>query len=234
MLALSGSMPAFADAPSFAPEGSWPKGTALLIARDAPIFAEGESARCWYRLASGSVRVFRVLRDGRRHIGEFVFPGHFFGFESGPDHVHGAEAIEPSSVIAYDCEAIEQRVVTDAAARQTVRKLLMDRIAEAQERVMLLGRLNATGRLAAFLLVMAQRRSKSNPLGFVAELPMSRIDIADYLGLTVETVSRQFTALRGRGAIRLPTANRVEIVDPAMLEVASAGTVEAEELPRCA
>lgn len=234
MLALSGSMPALADAPSFGPDGSWPKGTALLIARDAPVFAEGEPARCWFRLASGSVRVFRVLRDGRRHIGEFVFPGQFFGFESGPHHIHTAEAIEPACVVAYDCEAIERRVVADAAARQAVRKLLMDRIAEAQERIMLLGRLNATGRLAAFLLVMAQRRSKANPLGFIADLPMSRIDIADYLGLTVETVSRQFTALRGRGGIRLPTANRVEIIDPALLEVASAGTVEAEELSRCA
>ncbi len=234
MLALSGSMPPLDDAPSFAPDGSWPKGTALLIARDAPIFAEGEPARCWYRLASGSARVFRVLRDGRRHIGEFVFPGQFFGFEAGPDHVQSAEAIEPSSVIAYDCGSIEQRVVADPGARQAARQLLMDRIAEAQERIMLLARLNATGRLAAFLLVMAQRRSKANPLGFVADLPMSRIDIADYLGLTVETVSRLFTALRGRGAIRLPTANRVEILDPALLEAASAGAVEAEELPRCA
>lgn len=235
MLALSGSLPAAADMPlPFAAERIWPKGTAQLIARDAPIFAEGEPARCWYRLASGSARVFRVLRDGRRHVSEFVFPGQFFGFESGALHSQGAEAIEPAGIVAYACDSIEQRVVNDAAARQAVRTLLMDRIAEAQERIMLLGRLNATGRLAAFLLVMAQRRSKANPLGLVADLPMSRIDVADYLGLTVETVSRLFTALRGRGAIRLPTANRVEILDPALLEVASAGAVESEELPRCA
>jgi CRP-like cAMP-binding protein len=218
----------------FAAERIWPKGTAQLIARDAPIFAEGEPARCWYRLTSGSARVFRVLRDGRRHVSEFVFPGRFFGFESGAFHSQGAEAIEPAGVAAYACDSIEQRVVNDAAARQAVRTLLMDRIAEAQERIMLLGRLNATGRLAAFLLVMAQRRSKANPLGLVADLPMSRVDVADYLGLTVETVSRLFTALRGRGAIRLPTANRVEILDPALLEVASAGAVESEDLPRCA
>lgn len=235
MIALSGAQPALDDAPPwFAPDGVWPRGAALLVARDAPVFVEGEPARRWYRLASGSVRLCRVLRDGRRHISEFVFPGQFFGFESGSLHVQTAEAIEPASVIAYDCESIEQRVVDDAAARHAVRKLLMDRIAEAQERIMMLGRLNATGRLAAFLLVMAQRRTKANPLGLVADLPMSRIDVADYLGLTVETVSRLFTALRGRGAIRLSTANRVEILDPALLEMASAGTVEAEELSRCA
>lgn len=236
MLALSGSLPARADArPPFAAEGLWPKGSVHMFTRDGTIFAEGDPARSWYRLTSGSARVFRVLRDGRRHISEFVFPGQFFGFEAGPVHIQSAEAIEPASAVAYACDDIEQRIVHDPAARQAARTLLMDRIAEAQERIMLLGRLNATGRLAAFLLVTAQRRSKANPLGFVAELPMSRIDIADYLGLTVETVSRLFTALRGRGAIRLATANRVEILDPAALEAASAGAVDAEaELPRCA
>lgn len=236
MPALSGSVPAGADVPPpFAAAGTWPRGSVQIVARDGAIFAEGQPARHWYRLMSGSARVFRVLRDGRRHVGEFVFPGQVFGFEAGPLRIQGAEAIEPSCVVAYACDAIEVSIAHDPAARLALRDLLMDRIAEAQERIMLLGRLNATGRLAAFLLVMAQRRSRANPLGFVAELPMSRIDIADYLGLTVETVSRLFTALRGRGAIRLPTANRVEILDPALLEAASAGTVAAEpELSRCA
>jgi len=243
MLALSGSPSALAAdtavtiaaPPSLVGDSVWPKGSAQLVARDNAVFAEGDPARSWYRLLSGSMRVFRVLRDGRRHISEFVFPGQFFGFESGAVHSQGAEAIEPASVVAYACERIEQRLAQDAGARQAIRALLMDQLAAAQERIMLLGRLNATGRLAAFLLVMAQRRSKQNPLGFVADLPMSRIDIADYLGLTVETVSRLFTALRSRGAIRLATANRVEILDPGVLEAESGGTVDAEPvLRRCA
>ncbi len=237
MLALSGSMPVeFADAlPRAGSHAVWPQGAPLMFARDDAIYAEGDTARCWYRLLSGSVRVFRVLRDGRRHIGEFVFPGQFFGFEAGATHIHGAEAIEPASVVAYSCERIEQRMAEDPAARDALRRLLMDQLAQAQERIMLLGGLNATGRLAAFLLAMAQRRTKANPLGLVADLPMSRIDVADYLGLTVETVSRLFTALRQRGAIRLPTANRVEILNAGMLAVASVGTIEADaELARCA
>lgn len=235
MLVPSGSVPAVADAPpSFPAQGFWPRGSAQIVARDAAIFAEGDPARHWYRLTSGSARVFRVLRDGRRHVGDFVFPGRFFGFEAGLVHTQSAEAIEPASVVAYSCDAIEQSIAHDSVARLALRNLLMERIADAQERIMLLGRLNATGRLAAFLIVMAQRRSRANPLGYVADLPMSRADIADYLGLTVETVSRLFTALRGRGAIRLATANSVEILNPAALEAASAGTVEPEELPRCA
>lgn len=246
MLALTGSSTAIsasiiAAVPhTFVPDAIWPKGTAQMVARDAALYEEGAPAQNWYRLLSGTMRVFRVLRDGRRHIGELVFPGQFFGFEAGTVHQHSAEAIEPASVVAYSCARIEQRVAQDPAARQAIRELLMERLAAAQERIMLLGRLNATGRLAAFLLTMAQRKTKANPLSRagvpVAELPMSRVDIADYLGLTVETVSRLFTALRCRGAIRLPTANRVEILDAAALAFASGGTVDAgePELARCA
>jgi CRP-like cAMP-binding protein len=226
MLALSGSTAAIAaDAgdtiavpPSIVADSVWPKGSAQMVARDGAVFAEGDPARSWYRLLSGSLRVFRVLRDGRRHISEFVFPGQFFGFESGDVHSQGAEAIEPASVVAYSCERIEQRLAQDAGARQAIRTLLMDQLAAAQERIMLLGRLNATGRLAAFLLVMAQRRSKLNPLGFVAELPMSRIDIADYLGLTVETVSRTMSALKRKGIIAFAEPENVQLKQSTALE----------------
>ena len=252
MLALSGSMFDLAEASRpaggaalavpFLAEAAWPQAAPQMVPRDHALYAEGDSARSWYRLLSGSVRVFRVLRDGRRHIGEFVFPGQFFGFEPGPEHIQGAEAIEAASVVVYSCERIERRVAEDSAARGAVRNLLLERLAAAQERIMNLGRLDARGRLAAFLLAMAQRKCKSNPSGLVAELPMSRIDVADYLGLTVETVSRLFTALRCAGAIRLPTANRVEILDAAALDAASGGTVDTAardsggeaELRRCA
>lgn len=231
MLALTGSAPSSAPdssvalAPPPIADAIWPTGCAQALARDAALFGEGDPARSWYRLLSGSVRVFRVLRDGRRHIGEFVFPGQFFGFEQGAVHLQGAEAIEPASVVVYSLERIEQRMAQDPAARHAMRQLLMERLAAAQERVMTLGRLNASGRLAAFLLVMAQRGAKGAGRGLVAELPMSRVDLADYLGLTVETVSRLFTALRGRRAIRLSSANHVEILDPAALESAAGGTV---------
>jgi CRP-like cAMP-binding protein len=253
MLALTGSAPAMAAksagfisglSPSVLPDAVWPKGIALMVARDAPLYQEGDAAKNWYRLVSGTMRVFRVLRDGRRHISDLVFPGQFFGFEPGATHHQGAEAVEPASVLAYSCERIEQRNAQDPVARQAIRELLMERLAAAQERIMLLGRLNATGRLAAFLLTMAQRTSKAGPFGragaHVADLPMSRVDIADYLGLTVETVSRLFTALRCRGAIRLPTANRVEIVDADALERACGGAVDGAhaqgegELAHCA
>lgn len=194
-----------------------PRGTPLSIARDGAIFAEGEPASAWYRLLRGTVRVFRFLPDGRRHIGEFVHPGDIFGFEAGAVHLQSAEAIEHCDCLAYPIAAIEQRVAIDPEARRAIRGLLVDRLAAAQNRILTLGRLTAGERLADFLLAMARR----SPCGRVAELPMSRVDAADYLGLTVETLSRLFTALRRRGIIRLSTAYHVEIIDPAALEAAS-------------
>lgn len=222
----------------------WPKGTAQAVDRDREIYAEGDPAESWYRLLSGTVRVFRVLADGRRHIGEFVFPGQFFGFEPGRVHIQGAEAVEPATIVVYSHAAVEQRMAQDHQARRAIRSLLMDRLAAAQDRVLTLGSLSAGERLAEFLLAMARRaQGERTAMPGVAELPMSRVDIADYLGLTVETVSRLFTALRRQGAIRLAAVNRVEILDPAVLRAASgnaAGTYaparDAEDLPlrRCA
>lgn len=193
----------------------------LAFGRDRRIYAEGDAATAWYRLLSGTVRVFRVLADGRRHIGEFVFQGQFFGFEPGRAHAQGAEAVEPATAIAYSCVAIEQRMAQDHHARRVISGLMVERLAAAQRRVLMLGSLDASERLAAFLLEMARRLPGPAADRLVAELPMSRADIADYLGLTVETVSRVFTALRRQGAIHLATANRVELLDPAALDCAS-------------
>ena len=203
-------------------ETLWPKGTVQALDRDREIYAEGDPAESWYRLRSGTMRVFRVLADGRRHIGEFVFPGQVFGFEPGRVHIQGAEAVEPATVIAYSHAAIEQRMAHDNQARHAISALLIERLAAAQERVLMLGSLSAGERLAEFLLAMA-RRAQGGRAGMprMAALPMSRVDIADYLGLTVETVSRLFTALRRQGVIRLAAANRVEILDPAALRAAS-------------
>jgi CRP-like cAMP-binding protein len=199
----------------------WPKGTVLALERDRPVYGEGDTATCWYRLLSGTVRVFRMLADGRRHIGEFVFSGQFFGFEPGRVHIQGAEAVEPATVVAYPLIAIEQRMAQDHHARRVVGNLMVERVAATQQRVLTLGSLNASERLAAFLLEMARRVPGPAGDALVADLPMSRADVADYLGLTVETVSRVFTAMRRQGAIRLATANHVEILDLASLDFAS-------------
>jgi CRP-like cAMP-binding protein len=216
------------------------KGARRVTPRDGEIFGEGDAADRWYRLVSGTVRVFRVLADGRRHIGEFVHPGQFFGFEPGAVHTQSAEAVERADYLVYPIAAIERRMADDPDARRGLQALLMERLAAAELRILTLGRLAAAERLADFIL--AARRRSADPR--VVALPMSRVDLADYLGLTVETVSRLFTSMRRRGIIRLPTANRIEILDRAALAAASGrpdrdeddGEVEDEAPPlrRCA
>lgn len=190
----------------------WPAAAVEPLARDATLYAEGDVARSWYRLLVGTVRVVRGLVDGRRHVSEFVFPGQFFGIEPGPHRPFSAEAVEASTVLAYPIEAIEQRMAQDHLARRTVRNLLAERLSAAQERAVALGSLNAGERVASFLAAMASRHHT----GRLAELPMGRADIADHLGLTVETLSRLLTALKSRRAIRMIAVNRIELLDPAV------------------
>jgi CRP-like cAMP-binding protein len=228
MLALKASLqrtagaerppPIAAPSPALLHDSVWPAGSAQVLERDRALYAEGGPARNWYCLLSGTVRLVRTLADGRRHIPDFVFPGQVFGFSPGLCHGDGAEAVEPSTLVSYSLIAIEQRMAQDHHARRVIRTLLAERLAAAQDRALVLGSLDASERLGAFLLAMARRSAiGARASALVAVLPMSRADIADYLGLTVETVSRIFTALRRSGAIRLATVNRVEIIDPAAL-----------------
>ena len=154
----------------------------LGFAADAEIFAEGDTADTLYKVVSGMVRSCAFLSDGRRHIDAFHKPGDVFGFEPGAEHELSAEAVIPCTVIPYRRRALEDDTAANLYA-QALRGL-----SRARQHARLLGRTTAGQRIASFLLEMV------TPVGEV-DLPMTRQDIADYLSLTVETVSRNFTAL---------------------------------------
>ena len=194
-------------------------GTRLGFARDCQIFAEGDAAQHMYKVLSGTVRVCKVLPDGRRHIASFHFAGDFFGFEDLTLRHHSAEAIGDVVVMRYPRLAIEQAAAREPALARRLREMALDELAAAHQRMLCLGRKTATERVVSFLLDMAERDGVDEPI----ELPMSRYDIADYLGLTIETVSRVLGALRCAGAIAVPQAQRIDILDrPALDEVALA------------
>jgi CRP/FNR family transcriptional regulator, nitrogen fixation regulation protein len=193
-------------------------GVSLSFGRNAEIFAEGETSGYVYKVVSGVVRVFNLLPDGRRQISAFHLPGDMFGFETDDVHHASAEAVVPVRVIAYKWQGL---VGAGPQSNSIVRELLrltMMGLRQAQEHLLLLGRKNALERLAAFVLEMAAR---SNVKG-VLDLAMPRHDIADYLGLTLETVSRMFAELKEMGAISLESARRVHLIDPARLKAMSA------------
>lgn len=172
-----------------------------LYPAGSEIYAQGEMADSLYQIDFGCVRVYRLLADGRRQIAAFHLSGEVFGFEAGNHHHFFAEAVGATGV----------RVLRPGAGMeisQVILPLALQGLVRAQEHLLVLGRQNATERVAAFLLDMAERQGGLERF----DLPMSRSDIGDYLGLTIETVSRVFSKLKEKGIIRLPNLRSVEVV----------------------
>jgi CRP/FNR family nitrogen fixation transcriptional regulator len=204
------SSAAYAPLPWNAPEqgdGFELTGMAMHFAADHQIYGEGDEARCFYKVVSGVVRTCRFLSDGRRQIDAFHREGDVFGFEATADHRMAAEAVTDCSVIAYRRRGLETIVSQDDRLSRWFFSHAMTSMASAREHSLLLGRASAAQKIGAFLEETAQRAGS----GGVIELVMSRQDIADYLGLTIETVSRTLSQLDRDGVIGLPSARRVVV-----------------------
>jgi CRP/FNR family nitrogen fixation transcriptional regulator len=208
------SQAAYAPLPWNAPEerdGFELSGVTVHVGADHQIYGEGDQARCFYKVVSGVVRTCRFLSDGRRQIDAFHREGDVFGFEAGADHRMAAEAVVDCSVIAYRRRGLETIVCQDDRLSRWFFSHAMTSMAVAREHSLLLGRASAAQKIAAFLQEIAERDGRGS--GSVIELVMSRQDIADYLGLTIETVSRTLSQLDREGVIGLPSARRVVVKD---------------------
>jgi CRP/FNR family nitrogen fixation transcriptional regulator len=180
-------------------------GVRVSHAKDTEIYGQGDEVQYLHRVVEGVVRTTRLTCDGRRQVGGFYYPGDLFGLEPGPDHCFAAEALSDcvvqsvrrASVRAMAGDADLDRAILEAAGRE------MGRL---QEHVLLLGRKSAREKVAGFLMQLAQRQ----PAGAVM-LPMGRQDMADYLGLTIETVSRMLTQLQGEAIVEFPSSRRFQV-----------------------
>lgn len=179
-------------------------GAPMSFARNAEIYGEGEPADYLYKVVIGTVRTYKVLSDGRRQIGAFYLPGDVFGLETESEHVFSAEAITDSKVLVIKRSALVALAERDSDVARQLWALTGRELSRVQDHILLLIK-TAQERVAGFLLEMADRASSGNSV----ELPMSRQDIADYLGLTIETVSRTLTMLENAAAIELPTSRRI-------------------------
>ena len=179
-------------------------GAVMSFPRNSEIFGENEPADYVYRVISGSVRTYKILSDGRRQVGGFYLPGDIFGLEFADEHTFSAEAITDAKVVVVKRSAITALAGRDPAIGRDLFALTGSELRRVQDRVLLLVK-SAQERVAGFLLEMAERASAGNTV----ELPMSRQDIADYLGLTIETVSRTLTGLESAAAIEVPTSRRI-------------------------
>lgn len=190
-------------------------GSARLVVKDEEIFAEGDRAAYFYKVVSGAVRTFKLLSDGRRQIDAFHLPGDIFGLESGDEHRFSAEALGDATIVAYRRCSLDVLATRDQAFANQVIASMMRSLERAQEHMLLLGRKHALEKIATFLLVMSERLTEDGHV----DLPMSRMDIADHLGLTIETVSRSLTQLERQGIIELPAHRRsIVLRDKAALE----------------
>jgi CRP/FNR family transcriptional regulator, nitrogen fixation regulation protein len=179
-------------------------GAAMVFPRDAEIYRESSPATYLYKVISGTVRTFKTMSNGRRQIRAFYLPGDIFGVETGPEHAFCAEAITDAKVLVIERKAVVALAARDHDVAHQLWSLTSRELKHARNHVLLLIQ-SAQERVAGFLLEMADRV----PAGDEIELPMPRQDIADYLGLTIETVSRMMTHLEKGAAIALPTSRRV-------------------------
>ena len=179
-------------------------GALVPFARNTEIYGENEPADYLYKIVSGTVRTYKVLVDGRRQIGGFYLPGDMFGLETGDEHAFSAEAITDCKIIVIKRSAVVALAARDNEVARQMWELTARELQRVQDRILVLIK-SAQERVAGFLLEMADRASD----GGAVELPMSRQDIADYLGLTIETISRTLTQLEKTATIELPSSRRI-------------------------
>jgi CRP/FNR family nitrogen fixation transcriptional regulator len=194
-------------------------GIVRKFARDEELFAEGDACNFFYKVVSGTVSTGKLLIDGRRQIDAFHLAGDMFGLESGGHHRSIAEAVDDVVVIAYRRSSFASLVHDHPVLGEQLLSSMVTSLDRAHDHITLLGRKTALEKMASFLLDMARRRPGADRV----VLPMQRTDIADHLGLTIETVSRTLTQMVRDGLIRLSEAGRTVILaDKARLQALDA------------
>ena len=179
--------------------------TEFTYRKDEEIYGEEEPAEYVYQVIRGAVRTYKLLSDGRRQIGTFLLPGDVFGLESGTSHRLAAEAIIDTTVRLVKRSSLEQAAGVDVRVARKLWTMTAAELRHAEDHMLLLGRKNAMERVANFLLEMDRRLAVA---GMMA-LPMCRRDIGDYLGLTLETVSRALSQLHGEGVLGFSGARQI-------------------------
>ncbi|MDE2516051.1 MAG: helix-turn-helix domain-containing protein [Rhodospirillales bacterium] len=199
-------------------------GTARAGAGES-IIPEGAPAAYFFNLTEGHARLFKSMPDGRRQITGFAGPGDFLGLAASSRYAFGAEAIDAVQFCRFPRAALETLCRDRPALGERLLGVAAHELAAAQAQMLLLGRKTAEERIASFLIRCANDGRPCGHLAADVTLAMSRTDIADYLGLTIETVSRTLTKLRRQGLIDLPEIQRIVLTDgPALMRLATGRT----------
>jgi CRP/FNR family transcriptional regulator, anaerobic regulatory protein len=174
---------------------------------------EGEPAHCFFNITAGTAKLFKLLPDGRRQITGFVHAGHFLGLAVSDTYAFSAEAIEHVRFCRFPRAKLRTLLDDFPLMEKRLLDIAADELVAAQEQMLLLGRKTARERLASFLLTQSRQGLPCGHSRQRFRLPMTRSDIADYLGLTIETVSRTLTKLRSEGLISILSQSELAISD---------------------
>jgi len=189
-------------------------GTVIHVPEGREIFAEGADADTFYKVVSGVVRVCKFLSDGRRQIEAFHVADEIFGFELSAERMLSAEAVSDCTLISYRRRSVEQIAQKNESVSHQLLHFAMHNLAQAQDHSLVLGRRGAAEKVACFILGWSKRCADGNGV----HLAMSRQDMADYLGLTIETVSRSLSQFERDGVIALPTTRHLKVLNADALE----------------
>jgi CRP/FNR family transcriptional regulator len=177
------------------------------------LFTEGDPISHVYRIETGAIALYKVLADGRRQVLGFAYPGDLIGLGIQGEHVMNAQAIKHTRLRCLPLAALRQSAANDPMLGFKLYEALARELAATRDLMLTTGQRSAIERVAGFLLAFSRRNERQgrDPTSF--ELPMTRTDIGDFLGLTIETVSRTFTRLKLLGLIELPLSNQVKLLD---------------------
>lgn len=189
----------------------------IQFASGETVFAEEEMTTSFYSLLEGVMRLYKLLPDGRRQIVGFALPGDFLGMTTSGRHNFSADAIGPVAVCRFSRVSFARFVEDKPHFLQRINELAVRELSQARDHMVLLGRRSAEEKVAAFLIGWRHRNIQLRGPSATVPLPMSRQDIADYLGLTIETVSRTFTKLERDGVIEIVSGG-VTLPNPARAE----------------
>lgn len=176
------------------------------------LFGEGDRAAHVFTLVQGTAKLTRLLPDGREQVLGFRFAGDVLGYTGADHYPFAAQLLTPGQVCRLERKRLDGLLRRYPALERRLLDLCVQELAATQEQLVTVGRRTAEARVAAFLLSLAEAGKRRHHAGGVLDMPMTRADIADFLGLTLETVSRTLTAFRRRGWVREPAHGRIELL----------------------
>jgi len=181
------------------------------FAAGTPIFDEGEAADYRFNVISGSVKIYNLMSDGRRQIVGFLFPGDFLGLSQSEVYAYSAESMTATELCRFSHASLENLVNRIPALERRFLGVAVNELAVAQDQMLLLGRKTAMEKVASFLLMLSKRARERGQAENPILMPMTRSDLGDYLGLTMETVSRTMSQLKADGVIAQMPGSKLDL-----------------------